>query len=39
MAIEDKRSREILKEASFKSGSNCITGLLWKESNSILPNN
>ena len=39
MAIEDKRSVKILKETTFKSGNHYITGLLWKESNSILPNN
>ena len=39
MTIEDKRSVEILKECTFKSGNLYITGLLWKENNSILPNN
>ena len=29
---------EILKETTFKSGNQYITGLLWKESNRILPN-
>ena len=35
MTIEDKRSLEILKETTFKSGNHYITGLLWKQSNSI----
>ena len=39
MTVEDKRSVEILKQTTFKSGNHYITGLLWKESNSILPNN
>ena len=39
MTIEDKWSVEVLKETTFKSGNNYFTGLLWKESNSILPNN
>ena len=39
MTVEDKRSIEILKQTTFKSGNHYITGLLWKESNSILPNN
>ena len=39
MMVEDKRSVEILKETTFKSGNHYVTGLLWKESNSILPNN
>ena len=30
---------ETLKETTFKSGNHYITSLLWKESNSILPNN
>ena len=37
--VEDKQSVEILKETTFKSGNHYITSLLWKESNSILPNN
>ena len=39
MTVEDKRSVETLKETTFRSGNHYITGLLWKESNSILPNN
>ena len=39
MTIEDKWSIEILKKTSFKSENHYITGLLWKESNGILPNN
>ena len=39
MTVEDKPSVEILKETTFKSGNHYITDLLWKESNSILPNN
>ena len=39
VTVEDKRSVEILKETTFKSGNHYITGLLWKESSSILPNN
>ena len=39
MTIVDKRSVEILKETTLKSGNHYTSGLLWKESNSILPNN
>ena len=39
ITIEDKQSIEILKETTFKSENHYVIGLLWKESNSILPNN
>ena len=39
MAIEDKRSIEVLKETTFKPGNQYITGSLWKDSNTTLPNN
>ena len=39
MTIEDKQSIEVLKETTFKPRNQCITGLLWKESNTILLNN